>query len=191
MSHRVPGRNTVAEPAVTITHVVQHMEDAVVPAETDRAERRSQLVAWMAGEVETEVTDLFGNPALAEVPLPSRPQAARTARQLIRTVLGGQWCIADHVTDDAVLLGSELVANVVQHTGARVLGLRMRQRAGWIRIEVRDPSRGLPCLMPQSETALQGRGLYLVNQLSDRWGVDLLPRGKATWFEMRVTTGDG
>ncbi|MGW0648466.1 ATP-binding protein [Streptomyces umbrinus] len=167
------------------------MEDAVAPAETGRAERRRQLVAWMAAEVETDVTDLFGNPALAEVSLPSRPQAARTARQLIRTVLGGQWRIADHVTDDAVLLGSELVANVVQHTGARVFGLRLRRRAGWIRVEVRDPSRGLPCLMPQGETALQGRGLFLVNQLSDRWGVDLLPRGKTTWFEMRVAQGEG
>jgi len=27
----------------------------------------------------------------------------------------------------------------------------------------------------------------LVDQLSQRWGVDLLPCGKTTWFEMRVT----
>jgi hypothetical protein len=62
----------------------------------------------------------------------------------------------------------------------------MRRRPGWIRVEVRDPSRGLPCLIPVRETDISGRGLFLVAELSDRWGVDLLPRGKRTWFEMRV-----
>ena len=90
------------------------------------------------------------------------------------------------MTEDAVLLVSELVGNAVRHTGARVFGLRMLRRRGWIRIEVRDPSRGLPCLMPVQEMDISGRGLFLVDKLSDRWGVDLLPRGKTTWFEMRV-----
>lgn len=40
--------------------------------------------------------------------------------------------------------------------------------------------------MPVQETDISGRGLFLVDKLSDRWGVDLLPRGKTTWFEMRV-----
>ena len=53
-------------------------------------------------------------------------------------------------------------------------------------MEVRDPSRALPCLLPVSETDVNGRGLLLVSKLADRWGVDLLPRGKTTWFEMRV-----
>jgi anti-sigma regulatory factor (Ser/Thr protein kinase) len=85
-----------------------------------------------------------------------------------------------------VLLVSELVGNAVRHTGARTFGLRMLRRRGWIRIEVQDPSRGLPCLMPVHELDISGRGLFLVDKLSDRWGVDLLPRGKTTWFEMRV-----
>lgn len=85
-----------------------------------------------------------------------------------------------------MLLVSELVGNAVRHTGARIFGLRMVRRRGWIRVEVRDPSRGLPCLMPVHELDISGRGLCLVDKLSDRWGVDLLPRGKTTWFEMRV-----
>ncbi len=40
--------------------------------------------------------------------------------------------------------------------------------------------------MPVQELDVSGRGLFLVDKLSDRWGVDLLPRGKTTWFEMRV-----
>ncbi|MFD7948227.1 ATP-binding protein, partial [Streptomyces sp. NPDC059744] len=55
------------------------------------------------------------------------------------------------------------------------------------RIEFRDPSRGLPCLMRVQELDIRGRGLLHVDTLSDRWGVDLLPRGKTTWFEMRIS----
>ena len=97
-----------------------------------------------------------------------------------------QWGLSPQIAEHTVLLVSELVGNAVRHTGARVFGLRMLRRRGWIRIEVRDPSRGLPCLMPVQEMDTSGRGLFLVDKLSDRWGVDLLPRGKTTWFEMRV-----
>ncbi|WNM30369.1 ATP-binding protein [Streptomyces sp. Li-HN-5-11] len=133
-----------------------------------------------------KVLELFGNPAETEVPLPSRPESAATARRLAQVVVLRQWCLTPKMSEDAVLLVSELVGNAVRHTGARVFGLRMRRRRGWIRVEVRDPSRGLPCLMPVQETDISGRGLFLVDKLSDRWGVDLLPRGKTTWFEMRV-----
>lgn len=130
--------------------------------------------------------ELFGNPTEGEVPLPSRPESAATARRLTQVIVLRHWGLSPKMTEDAVLLVSELVGNAVRHTGARVFGLRMRRRRGWIRIEVRDPSRGLPCLMPVQEMDLSGRGLFLVDKLSDRWGVDLLPRGKTTWFEMRV-----
>ncbi|CAM5388950.1 non-specific serine/threonine protein kinase OS=Streptomyces pilosus OX=28893 GN=GCM10010280_43690 PE=3 SV=1 [Streptomyces pilosus] len=130
--------------------------------------------------------ELFGDPTEGEVPLPSRPESAATARRLVQVVVLRQWGLPAKTTEDAVLLVSELVGNAVRHTGARVFGLRMRHRRGWIRVEVRDPSRGLPCLMPVQELDVSGRGLFLVDKLADRWGVDLLPRGKTTWFEMRV-----
>ncbi|WP_063753015.1 ATP-binding protein [Streptomyces natalensis] len=130
--------------------------------------------------------DLVGDPTLDEVRLPSRPQSARIARRLTGCALLKQWSLTPQLAEHAVLLVSELVGNAVRHTGARSFGLRMLRRRGWIRIEVRDPSRGLPCLMPVHELDTSGRGLFLVDKLSDRWGVDLLPRGKTTWFEMRV-----
>ncbi|MFM9366650.1 ATP-binding protein [Streptomyces sp. Da 82-17] len=131
--------------------------------------------------------ELFGNPCDAEVPLPSRPESAGTARRLAQVVVLRKWGLTPQVAEVVVLLVSELVGNAVRHTGARVFGLKMARRPGWIRVEVRDPSRGLPCLMPVQEMDTSGRGLFLVDKLSDRWGVDLLPRGKTTWFEMRVT----
>ncbi|GAB7030914.1 ATP-binding protein [Streptomyces platensis subsp. malvinus] len=130
--------------------------------------------------------DLVAEPTLGEVRLPSRPQSAGIARRLTAAVLLKQWSLTPQLAEQAVLLVSELVGNAVRHTGARTLALRMLRRRGWIRIEVRDPSRGLPCLMPVQDLDVSGRGLFLVDTLSDRWGVDLLPRGKTTWFEMRV-----
>ncbi|MFD8078641.1 ATP-binding protein [Streptomyces sp. NPDC059718] len=119
-----------------------------------------------------------------EVRLSSRPESAATARRLSRSVLR-LWGLPQF-NDVVELLVSELVGNAVRHTGARTFGLRMLRRRGWIRVEVRDPSRALPCLMPVREMDVSGRGLFLIDKLADRWGVDLLPRGKTTWFEMRV-----
>lgn len=128
----------------------------------------------------------YGNPAEREVSLPSLPESAATARRLAQVVVLRHWGLTPKLAENAVLLVSELVGNAVRHTGARIFGLRLRRRPAWVRFEVRDPSRGLPCLMPVQEMDVSGRGLFLVDKLSDRWGVDLLARGKTTWFEMRV-----
>lgn len=102
--------------------------------------------------------------------LASRPESAATARRLTQGVVLRQWGLSPQTAEHAVLLVSELVGNAVRHTGARVFGLRMLRRRGWIRVEVRDPSRGLPCLMPVQPMDVSGRGLFLVDKLSDRWG---------------------
>ena len=157
--------------------------------EQPRGAGRATAARWspaVEDERAHQALELFGNPTEHEVPLPSRPESAATARRLAQVVALRQWQLGPKVTEDTVLLVSELVGNAVRHTGARVFGLHMRRRPGWIRVELRDPSRGLPCLMPVQETDISGRGLFLVDKLSDRWGVDLLPRGKTTWFEMRV-----
>ncbi|NJP51790.1 ATP-binding protein [Streptomyces sp. SBST2-5] len=158
--------------------------------EQPRGDGRATASRWsptVEDERALKALELFGNPTEQEVPLPSRPESAATARRLVQMVVLRQWGLNARTTEDAVLLVSELVGNAVRHTGARVFGLRLRHRRGWIRVEVRDPSRGLPCLMPVQEMDISGRGLFLVDKLADRWGVDLLPRGKTTWFEMRVT----
>ncbi|MDF6018709.1 ATP-binding protein [Streptomyces sp. JH34] len=153
--------------------------------------RSTAAAARLASVVEDEqaykALELFGNPTEGEVRLPSRPESAATARRITSCVMLRQWQLPPQTAEYGVLLVSELVGNAVRHTGARIFGLRMLRRRGWVRVEVRDPSRGLPCLMPVRETDVSGRGLFLVDKLSDRWGVDLLPRGKTTWFEMRTT----
>ncbi|WP_062212816.1 ATP-binding protein [Streptomyces sp. NBRC 109706] len=132
-------------------------------------------------------TPAADDPSLGELLLPSEPASAGLARRITRHQLGVRWQLPEELTENAVLLVSELVGNAVQHAGAPEFGLRFRRGRGRVRVEVSDPSRALPVLLPVREMAvISGRGLFLVDTLADRWGVDLLPQGKCTWFEMRA-----
>ncbi|MGW4027802.1 ATP-binding protein [Streptomyces sp. NPDC004838] len=161
------------------------LEGVEQPRQRDSA-TATRWAAAVEDEQALKALELFGDPTEEEVRLPSRPESAAAARRLTHSVVVRQWALSPQIAESAVLLVSELVGNAVRHTGARVFGLRMARRPGWIRVEIRDPSRGLPCLLPVQPMDVSGRGLFLVDKLSDRWGVDLLPRGKTTWFEMRV-----
>lgn len=158
--------------------------------EQPRRHVRATAARWspaIEDEQALKALELCGNPAEAEVRLPSLPESAATARRLAQIVVLRQWGLGPKLAEETVLLVSELVGNAVWHTGARTFGLRMLRTRGCVRVELRDPSRGLPCLMPVQELDVSGRGLFLVDELSERWGVDLEPHGKSTWFEMRVT----
>lgn len=119
-----------------------------------------------------------------EARLPSRGASAQVARRLVLTVLQG-WGL-HQLLEVSELLTAELVANAVRHTGGRTIGLRLLRRPGWLRVEVRDSSRAMPCLIVAEPGAECGNGLLLVDTLADRWGADLLPRGKGVWFELKV-----
>lgn len=101
----------------------------------------TRLTPAVEDEQTRGVLELFGNPTEAEVRLPSRPESALAARRLTHVVVLRQWALSPQMAEHAVLLVSELVGNAVRHTGARVFGLRMLRRRGWIRVEVRDLPR--------------------------------------------------
>lgn len=152
--------------------------------QSQRAQGVARVTPIPADDAAVTALDPLGDPSAREVHLTSRPESAATARRLSLSVLK-VWGLPQY-GDTVELLVSELVGNAVRHTGARTFGLRMPRRRGWIRVEVRDPSRALPCLLPVRPLDVSGRGLFLVDTLSDRWGVDLQPHGKTTWFELRV-----
>jgi len=62
--------------------------------------------------------------------------------------------------------------------------LRRGRRALWA--EVHDPDVRLPRLRVAAETDEGGRGLYLVDALSTRWGARPTRTGKAVWFELTL-----
>ncbi|MFI7346621.1 ATP-binding protein [Streptomyces sp. NPDC049936] len=92
------------------------------------------------------------------------------------------------LTDAAELCVSELVANVIKHVGPDTPSTLVVSLGGsHLRIEVRDPdARALPTLTRASLDAESGRGMALVDAVSDRWGVELAGDHKVTWCEFRM-----
>ncbi|WP_374106356.1 ATP-binding protein [Streptomyces sp. TRM70350] len=111
--------------------------------------------------------------------------SARHIRRIVRSLLA-EWEMPD--LTDAVELGvTELVANVVRHVPDRRCTLLVMRLPTGARLEVADGSDQLPSvpfgLSPESES---GRGLLLLDAVTDKWGVDMrADGGKTVWFECR------
>ncbi|MBB0243216.1 SpoIIE family protein phosphatase [Streptomyces alkaliphilus] len=89
--------------------------------------------------------------------------------------------------DGAVLMLSEMLTNVLVHTDSDAMVVAelsgpMGERL--LRVEVTDTSDELPHRREPGELASSGRGLLLMESLSDAWGVDPRGDGKTTWFEL-------
>jgi PAS domain S-box-containing protein len=69
----------------------------------------------------------------------------------------------------------------------RTFTLRLRRGAAAVWVEVFDSDMRLPRIRSAADTDEGGRGLYLVDQLADRWGSRPTKDGKAVWFEVPVS----
>jgi anti-sigma regulatory factor (Ser/Thr protein kinase) len=113
--------------------------------------------------------------------LASDAVSARKARQFVVSTLLG-WDV-EHLIDIGSLLTSELVTNAVLHTHSEI-ELRLAKEADLIRFEVEDHGPGRPVARHPAPEETSGRGLALVDTLSDAWGVSPIESGKAVWFEL-------
>jgi anti-sigma regulatory factor (Ser/Thr protein kinase) len=86
--------------------------------------------------------------------------------------------------DDAALLVTELVANVVDHVQGASLTLELAVSDGWLRIAVVDGSSIRPVVRELEKEQPRGRGLLLVQAIADRWGSEDHRGGKRVWFEL-------
>ncbi|MER7723548.1 ATP-binding protein [Streptomyces sp. NPDC096323] len=111
--------------------------------------------------------------------------SARHLRRILRLYLAG-WGLAG-VADAAELALSELIANVVRHVpGRRCQTFIFRLPGGeGVRVEVADDCPRLPLVADGDLLDEEGRGLLLVDAVTDKWGVELRQDGggKAVWFE--------
>ncbi|MEV6765258.1 ATP-binding protein [Streptomyces sp. NPDC051105] len=117
----------------------------------------------------------------------ARPKEVAQLRRMLRLRLI-LWGFPDHV-DAAQICVSELVSNVIQHVGEGTPAtLRMAITDPYLRVEVEDPDpRALPTLLAASNVLESGRGMALVDAVTDhRWGVVLRGNSKAVWCEFAV-----
>jgi anti-sigma regulatory factor (Ser/Thr protein kinase) len=113
--------------------------------------------------------------------------APRRARQEITEHLNGE--LGSERTLDAVLLVGELVTNSVLHAAAGAaheIVLELIIGLDDVRIVVTDGgSPTVPMIQTLDATRPGGRGLFLVDTLSDRWGMTRQgTRETRVWFEM-------
>ncbi|MEU9302878.1 ATP-binding protein [Streptomyces sp. NPDC048269] len=108
--------------------------------------------------------------------------SARHMRRVLRMMLAS-WGHGG-LTHAAELALTELVANVVRHVPGRDCSVLMLCRPGGVRVEVSDGCPSPPRLARDGGGLAEGgRGLLLVEAVTDRWGTVPLPRGKTVWFE--------
>jgi anti-sigma regulatory factor (Ser/Thr protein kinase) len=116
--------------------------------------------------------------------LPPDPEAAGAARHALDRLQGR---LRPELLEDVRLLVSELVTNSVRHARLNPDGwitLRVDASASSLRIDVIDPGPGFEVRSVEpSIYQTSGWGLFLVDRIADRWGVE---RGKLTrvWFEL-------
>jgi anti-sigma regulatory factor (Ser/Thr protein kinase) len=109
------------------------------------------------------------------------PDACRQVRQLV-----DQACSSWHLRNlsaTAALIATELVANVVRHAHT-TMEFTVGLRDGRMWLTVRDGSRDLPKPADPDVTDAGGRGLRLVRELTDSWGVMPVSDGKVVWTQL-------
>ena len=122
--------------------------------------------------------------------LPADLTSARQARAAVRHALAA-WRM-DHLSGDAELLASELVANAAEHGDGQPISLALRRHPGpggrpGITCEVTDTSPAMPRRTDPEPDAERGRGLAIVAALAQSSGVRATQAGKTTWFTLALT----
>jgi anti-sigma regulatory factor (Ser/Thr protein kinase) len=117
----------------------------------------------------------------AALDLPPAIRSVPAARRLVSQLLVA-WA-AEAFSDDAILLVSELVTNVVRHVSGQVaLRVEVALSEPGLHVAVVDSSPVPPVPGPRGSQG--GHGILLVAALADRWGSELHGTGKRVWFEL-------
>ncbi|MEU9252721.1 SpoIIE family protein phosphatase [Streptomyces sp. NPDC048270] len=120
--------------------------------------------------------------SLATWQLDADPAVVADARHLVLEQLS-TWEL-DELAFSTELIVSELVTNAIRHAGGPV---RLRLiRADTLTCEVSDSSNTQPRMRRARNSEEGGRGLYIVAQLSHRWGSRYTAGGKTVWSEQSL-----
>ncbi|WP_424888803.1 SpoIIE family protein phosphatase [Streptomyces sp. XH2] len=158
----------LARPGCRVDETAKAVVDALLPAEP------GDDVALLLAR-----TRVLPEHCVATWTLPADPRAAGRARTLMAGQLSA-WGL-DELAFTTELIVSELVTNAYRYAGGPVT-LRLIRGPRLI-CEVSDTSSTAPHLRRARTTDEGGRGLFLVAQLTERWGTRYGREGKTVWTE--------
>ncbi len=113
------------------------------------------------------------------------PSSVGEARRFVERSLSG---VPYETREAAVLMTSELATNCVVHAGGEFT-IDIEVGPTMIRVEISDLAPGDPVAERPDPEEPRGRGLFIVERLSDDWGVERHGDGKTVWFDLAVSTG--
>ncbi|MFF4252588.1 SpoIIE family protein phosphatase [Streptomyces sp. NPDC001663] len=161
-------RTVLAVPGRPPEDTCEAVLDALLPS------RPSDDVALLVAR-----THVLGPERVAQWDLPSDPAVVSRARTAVTGQLSA-WGL-DDLAFTTELVASELVTNAIRHATGPVQLRLLRDRA--LICEVSDGSSTSPRLRRARTEDEGGRGLFLVAQLTERWGTRYTPYGKVIWTE--------
>jgi serine phosphatase RsbU (regulator of sigma subunit)/anti-sigma regulatory factor (Ser/Thr protein kinase) len=117
--------------------------------------------------------------------VPAEPTGPSRVRQWMTTRLR-EWSVPDTVIGAAILCTSELTTNALLHAGTPAQ-VHIDLSAERLLVSVADTgTRGNVAKARTDTLSSRGRGLGLIEELSDTWGTDPTVRGSTVWFEMLI-----
>ena len=119
--------------------------------------------------------------AHARIDLAPEPQSVAVARRFVADILT-EWSL-DELADQVRLAVSEILTNAVRHARGPI-GLRLHRTAREITVEITDDSTHVPQRRAPDPQDENGRGLMLVEALTDAWGTRPTDTGKTVWFTL-------
>lgn len=125
-------------------------------------------------------TRVLGPERVMERDVPSDPAVVSGIRAWSAVTLD-EWGLGD-LSFATELCLSELVTNAIRYGTEPVRVRLLRDRS--LILEVSDGSNTSPHLTYAASTDEGGRGLYMVAQLTQRWGTRYTPHGKIIWAEL-------
>ena len=142
----------------------------------------AELPGYPVGEPHWGATYRPLPPREARQKLSDDPRSAADARRFVTGVLHS-WRLSDLAEGDVTLLTSELVGNAIRH-GEAPFTVIVRYDGEHVRVEVGDGAPELPQRQQPGPEATSGRGVNIVDQVADAWGVVETVSGKRVWFEL-------
>ncbi|MEV6612878.1 ATP-binding protein [Streptomyces sp. NPDC051051] len=134
------------------------------------------------------------SPRTAVLHLSGCREGFAAARDFTHRTLDG-WSL-EHCADDALTVVTELAANAVLHAlpdpseDSADVRLRLSLRRSHLVCAVTDPSDDLPVYPRAGDPLLEhGRGLHIIEALSEHWGwTRRCPVGKTVWAMLPTRT---